>query len=91
MSKRHKPGRLASGQAYTATAGDGAGVIVAGRMDREAAEAQQWNLMVPAELRARIELLVEGGSLTGAVTGLLHYALDKIEQDKIKLRVHLGG
>lgn len=88
--KGHTPGKIAGGLAWTADKG-GPAITVAGRMDRAALEATQVGIALPAELRTRVELLQEGGGINGALVGLLHFALDEIERQGVRLKIDLGA
>ena len=87
----HTPGKIAGGLSYQVTPGARPAIMSTGRMDRPALEATQIGLMMPAEIRTRIELLLEGGGIGGAVNGLLLYALDRLEEEKGILKISLGG
>lgn len=85
-----KKGQIEGGLRWEATAAERPRILVSGRMDRAALDAKVTAVTIPAELRARVELLLAGGGINGALVGLLHYALDEIERQKEELQVHLG-
>jgi len=64
---------------------DGAGISVASRISRK--DAQNILLPLPAQTRQRIEALLEGGALSGAVVGLVMFALDELEKQGKRLVV----
>ena len=85
-----KPGSVRGGVTVKAVE-DQAQLLVTGRLDRAATEAAQLGMYLPAELRERIELLQLGGGISGAIIGLLAFALDEVEARRLSLRVDLGG
>lgn len=89
-TKPHVPGQIEGGISYITEEG-GPAIRVRGRMDRQAADANQVSLTLPRELRERIEALQDGGGINGAMVGLIHFALDELERRQQTLRVDLGG
>lgn len=56
-----------------------------GRMDRK--DAYQCVVALPPHTKQRLDELIEGGSITAAIAGLVMYALDEIEARKQRLQV----
>lgn len=58
-----------------------------GRMDRK--ESYQCVIALPPQVKQRLDEIIEGGSITAAIAGLVMYALDEIETRKHRLQVRI--
>ena len=64
---------------------DGDGISVASRISRQG--AHKIELPLPVHVKSRIDAMLEGGSVSGAVVGLVMFALDELEKQKKRLVV----
>ena len=88
--KGSNEGSINGGLKWTTVPG-GPAITVAGQMNRKALAVTPVALALPEELKKRMLDMVEGGGTNGALVGLIHFALDEIERQKVRLRVQLNG
>lgn len=71
----------------TYTLKPGSGISVSGRIPRR--ETHQMLVPLPLDVKSRLETLIEGGSVSGAMVGLIVYALDQIEATEQRMIVNM--
>jgi hypothetical protein len=64
---------------------DGEGISVASRISRK--DVHKIELPLPMTTKARIDTLLEGGALSGAIVGLVMFGLDELEKQGKRLIV----
>lgn len=65
------------------------GVTTVGRINRQALEARQVSMVLPEDLRRRIDRMIDGGGQTAAYLALVLYAVDTLERDGLRLRMEV--
>lgn len=75
------------GQAVSYVFRDSKGITVSGRIARR--DTHQMIVPLPLEMKARLEEMIEGGPVSGALLGLISLGLDYLEASNSGLKVIL--